>query len=411
MKRVRLGEIIEYVKGNAFSSKLYKNKGIRVIRITDFSKETIGDDEIICIDESEKYNKYILKKDDILIQTVGSWGNNPNSIVGKFVRVPESCEGTYLNQNIVKIYSKSEYDNRYIYYALKANRFSEYCVIRGQGAANQASITLNTIFKFDFLCHDYFKQLKISKILSKYDDLIENNNKRIEILEKIIEEFYKEWFVRFRFPGYEDCEFFEGVPEKWKYKEINEIIKFYRGISYSSEEIDCEEGLNLINLKNINSYGGFRLDGTKKYNGRYKNYQVVKKGDLVMGVTDMTQDRRTVGAVALIPEYKEISVISADLVKIESKINNVYLYLMFRYGNISKYISQFANGANVLHLKPNVIGRKKIITPPNKIIEKFTQIINPFIEEMNILNEENQKLINQRDLLLPRLMSGKLELK
>ena len=163
-------------------------------------------------------------------------------------------------------------------------------------------------------------------------------------------------------------------------------------------------------MKNIQAFGGFRLDGTKKYNGKYKQDQIVTEGDLVMGVTDMTQDRRTVGSVALIPNTKEISVISADLIKLESTIDNVYLYAMFRWGNVSKYISQFANGANVLHLRPQVLRNIKVLLPHQPLLDKYVSVVKPMIKTINKLNTENAFLTRQRDLLLPRLMSGKLEI-
>jgi len=163
-------------------------------------------------------------------------------------------------------------------------------------------------------------------------------------------------------------------------------------------------------LKNIQAFGGFRLDGTKRYNGQYKKEQVVKEGDLIMGVTDMTQDRRTVGSVALIPNISNLSVISADLIKLNSVIDNVFLYALFRWGNVSKYISQFANGANVLHLRPQVLKNVKVLLPQQILIDKFVSVVKPMIGMINKLNTENESLSRQRDLLLPRLMSGKLEI-
>ena len=130
-----------------------------------------------------------------------------------------------------------------------------------------------------------------------------------------------------------------------------------------------------------------------------------------MGVTDMTQDRRTVGSVALIPNVNTLSVISADLVKINSSIENTYLYAMFRYGNVSRHIAQFANGANVLHLRPKSILNIKVILPHQKIIDSFVSKVKPMIHLINRLNSEIDSLTRQRDLLLPRLMSGKLEVK
>lgn len=132
-------------------------------------------------------------------------------------------------------------------------------------------------------------------------------------------------------------------------------------------------------------------------------------GDLILGVTDMTQDRRTVGSVALIPVIDGTSVISADLVKIESKVPNQFLYCMCRYGFYSKYFSQFANGANVLHLKPNTLLNKKVLLPTEDLIETFTKKVIPMVDIVDKINLQNDILIKQRDYLLPRLMSGKLE--
>lgn len=129
-----------------------------------------------------------------------------------------------------------------------------------------------------------------------------------------------------------------------------------------------------------------------------------------MGVTDMTQDRRTVGAVALIPEIQGTSVISADLVNIVSKQPNLFLYCLCRFGNYSKFFSQFANGANVLHLKPNTLLNKKVLMPTDHLIKMFVENVQASIECIDNLYKQNDFLTHQRDLLLPRLMSGKLSI-
>ena len=151
MERYFLREKVEYKKGFAFSSKEYVDEGIQVVRVSDFTLDSISTNDAIYISEKKEYEPHRLKKGDILIQTVGSWANNPQSIVGKVVRVPEECDGAYLNQNIVKIIP-IDVDADYLFYLLKANRFSLYCVNRGQGAANQASITLDTILRFKCYC-------------------------------------------------------------------------------------------------------------------------------------------------------------------------------------------------------------------------------------------------------------------
>lgn len=310
----------------------------------------------------------------------------------------------YMTDHAIVGVSKKEHDSRFLSYALTVldlNRLS--------GQAAQPGLAVSMLKKQKIQLPSSENQFKIAEIISIYDKLIENNNKRIKLLEQIAENLYKEWFVRFRFPGYENEHFIEDIPLSWSYVQLGDIASFDRGISYSSDEINCDDGVNLINLKNIQSYGGFRRDGTKRYNGKYKDSQIVETRDLILGVTDMTQDRRTVGSVALIPPISGKSVISADLVKVNLKVPNVFFYCMCRYGFYSKYFSQFANGANVLHLKPNVLLNKKILLPTVELIEAFVKNVQPMIDIVDNLNRQNDLLTNQRDMLLPRLMSGKLE--
>ena len=238
-------------------------------------------------------------------------------------------------------------------------------------------------------------QQRIASVLGTYDDLIENNRRRIALLEKMARELYRERFVRRDVKG--------------NTVTLGKIMSITRGLSYSSKEIDTEDGVNLINLKNIRSFGGFREEGTKKYSGDYKNAQVVKKGDLVMGVTDMTQDRRTVGAVALLPDLEGESVISADLIKIDSELGNCFLFCMFCYGGVSRQVGQFSTGATVLHLRPQAVLDFSVTMPAREEVEAFESQILPLFEEQVNLLSQNRSLSRQRDRLLPRLMSGKID--
>lgn len=403
----------DVISGYAFSTSDWKEEGIPVVRIGNISngEDILCDEQTQYVDESflaKLDEKYHISKGDVLISLTGSHINQPNSMVGRTCR--SLTDKKYLlNQRAGKVLPFENTNKNYLYYLLSTKAVKYDIANRAYGGANQVNVSPKDIKKIKWEFPDLETQNKIAGVLSTYDDLIENNNKRIRLLEQMAENLYKEWFVRFRFSGYETAEFENGIPKGWEYVKFEDILSFDRGISYSSEEIDCDDGLNLINLKNIDSFGGFRRDGTKKYNGKYKESQVVKKGDLVIGVTDMTQDRRTVGAAALIPTIEGTSVISADLVKVVSDIPNIYLYCLCRYGFYSKYFSQFANGANVLHLKPSALLNKKVLLPTKDSIDAFAEKASAIIELIDELNLANDNLIKQRDLLLPRLMSGKLE--
>lgn len=397
---IRLDEYCESVRDGTHDTPkptpegfhLVTSKAIKNNKIDFDSCYFISEEDYIKINKRSKVDKW-----DVLMTMIGT--------VGRLLLVKDNPN--YAIKNIALFKVNDEYKAKWLYYYLSTKNVQDYFEMIASGTS-QHFIGLGHLRKLKI--NDYHAGSKqIVDILSVYDNLIENNNKRIKLLEQMAENLYKEWFVRFRFPGYENAEFENGLPKGWEYVKFDDILSFDRGISYSSEEIDCEDGLNLINLKNIDAFGGFRRDGTKKYNGKYKESQVVKKGDLVIGVTDMTQDRRTVGAAALIPTIKGTSVISADLVKVVSDIPNIYLYCLCRYGFYSKYFSQFANGANVLHLKPGALLNKKVLLPTKDLIEAFVEKASAIIELIDELNLANDNLIKQRDLLLPRLMSGKLK--
>ena len=406
MEYAKLGEYCDITSSKRVFASQYVSKGIPFYR----SREIIEKKEMKDISEplfisEELYNSFktkfgVPKEGDVLLTSVGTLG---------IPYVVKNETFYFKDGNLTWMRNfKESLNSKYLYYWLNSKFGKESLTIRAIGSS-QAALTIDILKKYKLFLPEISSQGNIVDILSTYDDLIENNNKRIKLLEQMAEHLYKEWFVHFRFPNNENTEFKNGIPKGWEYVKLDDILSFDRGISYSSEEIDCEDGLNLINLKNIDAFGGFRRDGTKKYNGKYKESQVVKKGDLVIGVTDMTQDRRTVGAAALIPTIEGISVISADLVKVVSDLPNIYLYCLCRYGFYSKYFSQFANGANVLHLKPGALLNKKVLLPTNELIDSFVEKASTIIELIDELNLANDNLIKQRDLLLPRLMSGKLE--
>lgn len=386
----KFDDLATLINGRAYLMPELQDSGkYRIVRVGNFS----GKDEWFWSDMELEEDKYC-EAGDLLYK----WACNFGPEIWKEEKV-------IYHYHIWKVLpKKGKVDKMFLYYYLQ---YATPMWLGGTNGTTMVHITkANMEKKKVFIPSSVSEQKLIASVLTKYDELIENNENRIKCLEEMANSLYKEWFIRFRFPGHEITRMDNGIPFGWEYKKFSNLYDFSRGVSYSTEEIECEDGINLINLKNIASFGGFRRDGTKKYDGKYKKDQVVKYKDLVMGVTDMTQDRRTVGAVALVPDIS--GVISADLIKLNSSLDNVFSYCLFKYGFYSKLVSQFGNGANVIHLKPSSIKNQKILIPTKDIIEKFVSLVTPTIDEIEKLNTQNDILLKQRDALLPRLMSGKL---
>ena len=296
---------------------------------------------------------------------------------------------------------------RYIGYYLRTPKF------RGQFMAfstmtTRASLANNDLLNMEVELPSMDIQHRIATILSRYDSLIENYQKQIKLLEEAAQRLYKEWFVDLHFPGHENTNIIDGVPEGWEKKKLCELFSFVRGKSYTSKELS-DEGTIMVNLKNIQSFGGYKSDVEKHFIGTYKEEQTLMKGDLIMGVTDMTQERRLVGSVALIPDFKETATFSMDIIKLISfKLPNIYLYCAMRYGDVSRQIAPLANGVNVLHLKPEAISNIEMVVASDSIIEKFVSYTSKTIENILSLQSQLRLLTEARDRLLPKLLSGEI---
>ena len=404
-KEVKLGDIVKYNKGYAFKSSEYTDEGVMVVRVTDFTLDSISDADAVYLAPDDRYDKFILKTNDILIQTVGSWANNPNSIVGKVVRVPKQCDSAYLNQNIVRIIPNNDFDNTYLFYALKANQFSTYCVLRGQGAANQASITLDTIFRFKFKVHNFAEQKRIADILTTYDNLIENNNKRIRLLEQMAENLYKEWFVRFRFPGYEDTEFEDGMPRGWVREKIGLHYNTCSGgtPSRTHEEYYTEGTIPWVKTGEIKDGIIIHTDECITEAGiKGSSAKLLPQGAVVMAMYGVN-----IGMLAYLDS--EMTCNQACCVFNDKNEINSRHYLFHYLYSIRDYLLLIGFGAAQQNLSQDLIKKVKIVIPPAELIKEFDKQKEPLYQTIRALMMQNDKLIKQRDALLPRLMSGKLE--
>jgi len=260
-------------------------------------------------------------------------------------------------------------------------------------------------------------QKRIASILSTYDELIENNQRRIRILEDMARSLYHEWFVRFRYPGHESVPLVDSplgqIPQGWEVKQIDDVAATFRGRSYRSVDLADEGGIPFINLKCIDRDGGFRRSGLKRYIGEFKEAHLARKGDIVMAVTDMTQERRIVARAALVPSLgSAFGVFSMDLVRIEpkGKMSKSFLYSFFRHSSFADEVKQHANGANVLHLSPERITDFRFSVPPADLMERYIRFVAPSLEQMDALQNQTTNLRHTRDLLLPRLLSGQIDI-
>lgn len=357
-----------------------------------------------------KATNYLLPSNTICYVCIGS-------TVGK------SCltsGDSFCNQQInALVCDETKANYGFIFYLLK-NKTNEIKRITDSSGAGKGIINKTSFENLDIEIPDLLTQSRIASVLLAYDDLIEVNEKRINVLEEMASRLYTEWFVKFKFPSYKKVHVVDSgteygqIPEGWKVKTLGEVMHFVRGRSYSSEQIsDAEGDYYIVNLKSFNRGGGFRFDGEKYYSGPVNEDQYLEQGDVIVAVTDMTNDRAIIARPARVPRITSQRItFSADVVKmISEKIPYSFIYYCLLDHRFTETTKQKANGANVLHLKPAAILKYRTVIPPADILNEFEKKCHGIFGLVDASLQRNQCLAKTRDLLIPQLITGKLELK
>lgn len=325
------------------------------------------------------YSEYMVENPTLIVVARGVGGTGDVKI---------SPPKSYItNLSIIVDLDESVADMRYLYYQFVCNNLRYL----DTGAA-QSQITINNLSKHKALLPRLVIQKKISSILTTYDNLIENNNRRIKLLEQMAENLYKEWFVRFRFPGYEDVEFVGALPIGWQYHPISESMDFFdsQRVPLSAMQRDEME-------KIYPYYGAAKLmDYVDDYlfDGEY----LLLGEDGTVVTTDGFPVLQLVNDKFWVNNH-------AHVIRGKGNISTRFLYLTFCRFPITGVVT----GSAQPKISKGRLEKLKILVPDAITMEHFNNLINPMFDEINVLKKQLIRITKQRDMLLPRLMSGKLE--
>lgn len=293
----------------------------------------------------------------------------------------------------------------YVYYLSKTKYIRQLAVNSMTGASGRQRADANFIKKIKWNFPDISVQKRIVKILAAYDNLIENNNKRIKLLEQIAENLYKEWFARFRFPGYEQIKFIDGIPSDWQILRMSNFCYVTDGTHDTPKPVN-EGGVPLVTGKCIKN--GF-IDFNETYNISYQDHESISKRSGLQTGDILFSNIGTVGTTCLVNYDREFSVKNVIIFKPDNiKVSN-YLYSWLNSDSIQAIFATQTNGASQQFVGLNFMRRFKILVPNENVLALYSDRIKPIRAEIVKLHDINENLIKQRDLLLPRLMSGKLE--
>jgi type I restriction enzyme, S subunit len=303
-------------------------------------------------------------------------------------------------------------DERFSYYFIKSIDFKNY----NSGSA-QPSLNRNYIYPIEIKVPPLPIQRKIAAILSTYDRLIENNTRRIKILEEMARSLYREWFVKFRFPGHEQVKMIDSelglIPEGWEVVTLENILKLTHGYAFKSEQLHKEKtSYVVVRMGNFKETGGLQFEDNIRYiePGSFKEKYLLKANDLVMVFSDVTRAGGIIGNVGLIPNDNNRYVLNQRVVKVDLVENlKLFFYIYFNSEVFKNHCLSRADSATVLNLKNEHIYQHQVVLPSQETLSYFIENFDPIIRKIQNLDKRNINLRQTRDLLLPKLISGEID--
>ncbi|MBD2692852.1 restriction endonuclease subunit S [Anabaena catenula] len=378
------------------ANKAYFDGKYLFIKPSDISEDQryLFETEITLSDAGYEYQAIkALPKNSICVVCIGTIGK-------KMCLTSQEC---FTNQQINSIVvNHSKYDQLYVYYLIR-NYLPHLKQLNAGSTSGRENVNKSSFENIEIQVHELKIQQKIASILSNYDDLIENNTRRIKILEEMAQTLYNEWFVKFRFPGHEQVRMVESelglIPEGWEVKELGDIAQeVRRGIN--PDTVDPETpyfGLEHLPRKSI------ALSEWGKAGEVQSTKLVFYKGEILFG-----KIRPYFHKVGVAPID---GICSSDTIVINPKISQYFSIVLSCVSSedFINHTTQTSQGTKMPRANWDILTKYPLVIPSSSILEQFNNFIENAVQQIQILIFKNKNLQKTRDLLLPKLISGEID--
>lgn len=389
----QLAEIIDGDRGKNYpkQDEFYPQGYCLFLNTGNVTKEglTFEENQFITKEKDEALRKGKLKRGDIVYTTRGTVGN------AGYYNSNVPYENVRINSGMVILRANGKIvDARFLYQILKSEYYRPYFKQYCTGSA-QPQLPIKNFSQIYLNVPDIKTQHRIADILSAYDDLIKNNQKQIKLLEEAAQRLYKEWFVDLRFPGHENTKIVDGVPEGWNEKTLSQVADVIMGQSPKSEFYNSEKK-GLPFHQGVGSYGvRFVMDDI--YSTSYT--RIAEPNSILFSV------RAPVGRLNI---TKNKVVIGRGLAAI-NQADGYQSYLYYLLKNRFFKDNIVGNGSIFASVSKDELLNQKFLIPERNLMMQFEKIVSQMDKQIENLDSKNKKLIEARDRLLPKLMSGEVE--
>ena len=394
-EKTTLGSIADIFSGYAFKgADMNAEYGTPLLKIKNISNLRVSTecDSFLNVDfDLSKYSRFLLREDDFLVAMTGQGS------VGRIGKMFNYKTGYYVNQRVAIVRVDAIKANPTFIFSQIATQENENELFKKANGAGQPNISAKQIGELELVLPDIDMQNKIADILSAYDNLIENNQKQIKLLEEAAQRLYKEWFVDLRFPGYENTPIIDGVPQGWNKIAINDIAEYINGYAFKPSDWG-EFGKPIIKIKEMGD--GITKDTPRNTGADIPEKYHIYAGDILFSWSATLSAMIWDGEDGLLNQHL-FKVVPYDAFSREYVLQSI-LYTLNEFQNLT-------TGATMKHIQRGKL-KEVFINAPDKItMRKYNLLAEPIRQKILSLKKQNLNLTEARDRLLPKLMSGELE--
>lgn len=379
-EKVKLGDIATCIQPGPFGSQLhnsdYSKEGTPIIMPKDIVGGAIVHSGLLKVSEEhvKRLSRHQVYEGNLMVARKGD--------VRKCAYITANENGWMTGSDCLKVVlDESKCYPKFIYYQLRSEHIGRWLEKVSIGAT-MPSLNTGLLSGIEMVLPPIEIQKQIAGILSVYDDLIENNRKQIKLLEEAARRLYKEWFVDLRFPGHENTKIVDGVPEGWSRTNINEILTFHRGYDLTKNEMKAGRYPVVGSTTVIGYHNEFKIKGPGIVTGRSGSlgkYQFI------------WDDFWPHNTSLYISDYKDHNIF--------------FVYSLLQTVDFAS----LNNGGAIPTLNRNVLSNIEVIEPTDELQEMFAKIAEAQYRKIRNLEKQNNQLKMARDVLLPKLMSGEVE--
>ena len=394
-----LSDVCEFIVDCPHSTAPDEGEGYPLIRTPNVGKGRLDLNGVHRVSESvykQRIQRGAPRANDLIFAREAPAGN---------VALVQENQTVCLGQRTVLIRPNVQKVNpQYLVYYLLSPK-PQYELLGTANGATVAHVNLPAIRNLKIELPEKSVQDRIGTILVTYDDLIENNQKQIKLLEEAAQRLYKEWFVDLRFPGHENTKIVDGVPEGWQYEKLGDLVKTTSGGTPSRRKSEYYVNGNIrwIKTKELNDRFIFETEEHITEDAvKNSSAKVLPEGALIVAMYGAT-----IGKIGITAAEMACNQACCAFISFDDMISKEYLYCWLMDNR--EYLVSQGKGAAQSNLSQEMIRNFSLLCPDKKVIKNFTEIVTTMLENKRVLENKILMLSKARDDLLPKLMSGEVE--